>query len=403
MTGEQIIQVPLRAIRPHPRNVEFFDEADTESFARLKASIAEVGMLTPIRVSKDYTIVSGHQRYRACKELGVEMVNVIVDSELEDENDKLMQLIASNFGRIKNDPIKQGKMIAEYEQLCGIAKGRPRGGKNGNNSRISQEELAKELGCDVTTLRNLKRLANLSPEVQEVVRSGQISPTSAVKVLAGLSVDEQIKIINALPQAKDRVTQAEVRDLRNRLCTAESDRDKAQAAAVKADDDAQNLRQQVKSMDSQLVETRTALTEAQQQLSAKPTEVRVEVEVPPADYAALQEAANRASELEVTVKDLQNQLAEAHIAHPTVDDPVPEEAPAPVKPRTPMDTAQAVWEGAKTLLDLLQPLLNADYRDKLPIRTQTSLKERLYDLEDDVHKVMKALRVPQMESPAYRY
>ena len=103
MNDDRIIQVPLHAIHPHPRNTEFFDDADQESFARLKESIAEIGMLTPIRVSKDYTIISGHQRYRACKELGVEFVGVIVDTELDDENEMLMQLIVSNFGRAKND------------------------------------------------------------------------------------------------------------------------------------------------------------------------------------------------------------------------------------------------------------------------------------------------------------
>ena len=159
MNDDRIIQVPLHAIHPHPRNAEFFDDADQESFSRLKESIAEIGMLTPIRVSKNYTIISGHQRYRACKELGVEFVGVIVDAELEDESEMLMQLIVSNFGRAKNDPIKQGKMIEEYEQLCGIAHGGARRGvSTGNNSRLkTQEELAKEFGCDVTTLRNLKR------------------------------------------------------------------------------------------------------------------------------------------------------------------------------------------------------------------------------------------------------
>ena len=50
---EKITTVPMSALHPHPRNAEFFDDADPDSFAKLKDSIAELGLLTPLRVSKD--------------------------------------------------------------------------------------------------------------------------------------------------------------------------------------------------------------------------------------------------------------------------------------------------------------------------------------------------------------
>ena len=40
----------------------------------------------------------------------------------------------------KNNPIKQSKLITEYEKLCGVTQGRQ---KSGNNFRISQEDIAK--------------------------------------------------------------------------------------------------------------------------------------------------------------------------------------------------------------------------------------------------------------------
>ena len=51
-----------RILKVHPRNSEFFDDVDGEEFDRLVESIKEHGVLTPIRVTKDMTIVSGHQR-----------------------------------------------------------------------------------------------------------------------------------------------------------------------------------------------------------------------------------------------------------------------------------------------------------------------------------------------------
>ena len=112
--SRQIMNISPNALKPHPRNEEFFSNAEGEDYQRLKESIQELGVLTPLRVSSDMTIVSGHQRWRAAKELGLESVPVEIDEGLKDEDEKLIQLIAANFGRMKNDPIKQGKWLVEY-------------------------------------------------------------------------------------------------------------------------------------------------------------------------------------------------------------------------------------------------------------------------------------------------
>lgn len=233
---EKITTVPMSALHPHPRNAEFFDDADPDSFAKLKDSIAELGLLTPLRVSKDYTIISGHQRYRACQELGVEYISVIVDDELEDENEKTMQLIASNFGRAKNDPEKQAALIVEYEKLMGVRVGRP---KFGNNSRISemgknQDIIAKEFGVDVTTLRNLKRFGTLPKEVKEAVKEGKFSVTSAVKVVGAMSLDDQLALINSLPEAKAKFTQKELQEKVMEMTRKVQSQQEASAAAQKS-------------------------------------------------------------------------------------------------------------------------------------------------------------------------
>lgn len=198
--SQMVQSLALAALKLHPRNEEFFSNAEGEDFKRLKESIQEQGILTPLRVSSDMVIVSGHQRYRAAKELGMVTVPVIVDETLLDEDEKLAQLIASNFGRMKNDPVKQGRWIKEYERLRGVKVGRP--DKFGNNSRVSQEDIAKELGVDLTTLRNLKRLDTLLPELQEIISEGRINATTGFKLIARLSEEEQQKLLEVLPAAK---------------------------------------------------------------------------------------------------------------------------------------------------------------------------------------------------------
>lgn len=198
----QVINMPLHCLKCHPRNEEFFSNVEGEEFNRLKQSIQELGVLTPLRVSKDMTIISGHQRYRAATELELEDVPVIIDDTLKDEDEKLVQLIAANFGRMKNDPVKQGRWIAEYERLRGVRNGGDRKSVGNNSRLITQEDIAAELGVDTTTLRNLKRLNTILPEFQDIISEGRISGTTGFKLIARLSEEEQHELLEALPEAQ---------------------------------------------------------------------------------------------------------------------------------------------------------------------------------------------------------
>ena len=208
--SRQIMNISPNALKPHPRNEEFFSNAEGEDYQRLKESIHELGVLTPLRVSSDMTIVSGHQRWRAAKELGLESVPVEIDEGLKDEDEKLIQLIAANFGRMKNDPIKQGKWLVEYERLRGVRDGRyGKRSLDGNNFRLKQEDVANELGVTTKTIRNLKNLTTLIPELQDIISEGKITPTTGFTLLSRLSEDEQHQLLEKLPAAQ-KFTQSQI-------------------------------------------------------------------------------------------------------------------------------------------------------------------------------------------------
>ena len=234
----QVINMPLHCLKCHPRNEEFFSNVEGEEFNRLKQSIQELGVLTPLRVSKDMTIISGHQRYRAATELELEDVPVIIDDTLKDEDEKLVQLIAANFGRMKNDPVKQGRWIAEYERLRGVRNGGDRKSVGNNFRLITQEDIAAELGVDTRTLRNLKSLNTILPELQDIISEGRISATTGFKLIARLSEEEQHELLEALPEAKkftSRQVEAYIQQIKgleeaNTALTAERDAAKEEAA-----------------------------------------------------------------------------------------------------------------------------------------------------------------------------
>ena len=208
--SRQIMNISPNALKPHPRNEEFFSNAEGEDYQRLKESIQELGVLTPLRVSSDMTIVSGHQRWRAAKELGLESVPVEIDEGLNDEDEKLIQLIAANFGRMKNDPSKQGKWLVEYERLRGVRDGRyGKRSLDGQFVRLKQEDIADELGVDARTIRRLKNLTTLIPELQDIITEGKITPSTGYLLLSRLSEDEQHQLLEKLPSAQ-KFTQSQI-------------------------------------------------------------------------------------------------------------------------------------------------------------------------------------------------
>ena len=266
---QAITNISVDILKVHPRNTEFFDDISGEEYERFKKSIETDGLLSPLVVAPDMTIISGHQRLKACRELGYKTVPVIIQDSIEDDDDKLRKLIAANFGRLKNDPIKQSKLITEYEKLCGVRQGSA--GKvslDGNNSpRLSQSDIAKQLGVDETTLRNLKRLQTLSPDLQEIISSGQITPTTGFKVLAKLSESEQQQLLSTLPAAQ-KLTQNQVQEYVDQLHERDNIiagyKAKLESKSESNDDKIQTLKLQIQMKDEKL-----SKYEAQKQMLEK--------------------------------------------------------------------------------------------------------------------------------------
>lgn len=196
--AETIVMIDPRVLKDHPRNSEFFDDVQGEEFERLVESIKAHGVLTPVRVTKDMTIISGHQRKKAAIKAECFSVPAIID-ETEDDSEVLMKLIETNFSRMNNNPIKQARWIKEYEELKGIRQGSAGGSQPNNSAGITQKDIAKELGLSCDTLQNLKKLLQLDPTLQQYISDGKISATTGFKLLTKLTPEEQQKLIDKLP------------------------------------------------------------------------------------------------------------------------------------------------------------------------------------------------------------
>lgn len=225
-------QFNIDELKPHPRNNEFFDDISGEKWEELLESIRKRikdnkrGNIEPIIITQDKVIVSGHQRVRAFKELRIPTIEAEIRI-YKSEDDVLLDLLESNIrrrGEIGGSAKKVGKRIKELERLYGIQNGSS--SFQGNQYEVvtnkseapkkTQEQLAAQMGISVDTLQNYKMLADMIPELDELVTTGIVTKTTALAMMRSLSEDEQIELISSMDTTK-KITKNEVQKYINEI------------------------------------------------------------------------------------------------------------------------------------------------------------------------------------------
>lgn len=215
---------------PHKMNNYFFDDIEGEPWTAFLESIETSGIIEPIVVTQNLIIVSGHQRVRAAKKLGIKEVAVEMRN-YDTEDEVLKQLIEANVrqrGITNTNQIKFGRCIEELKRLYGISHGGDRKSeeiKSGNSSFDSNapknlKELAEHVGVSIDQIKLATRMNSLPQEVQQIVEDGKITSSTAVRVLGTLSEDEQIEIAKKIAESnQEKFTSQQVKFYKNRIQT----------------------------------------------------------------------------------------------------------------------------------------------------------------------------------------
>lgn len=277
-------EILVSELKPHPMNDYYFDDMEGQKWKKFLSSITvrmergQNGIIEPIVITQDKIIVSGHQRVRACKELGIE--SVIAEVRIYDNEDEVVQdLIETNIrqrGTIGDDEIKVGRRIKKLEELYGIQNGGDRKSEKirpnivGSDSNIphTQEELAKMMGIDnMESYRQAKKLESLPKEIKDLVESGNISASTASRLIARLSPEEQEQLIQTLP-ATEKLTRKqvqvhidEIRSLKQQLSVKDQE-------LANAHDENEDLHKQLENQEVR-VETRAVIPDDYDTLKAK--------------------------------------------------------------------------------------------------------------------------------------
>jgi ParB-like chromosome segregation protein Spo0J len=109
-----IIEIKVELLKEAEYNPRVMNEQEIE---RLKNSIKKFGIVEPLVVNKDYTIIGGHQRLKALKELEYKEVPCFV-LDLSKEDEKILNIALNKITGSWNDEklIKLIKEISENDE-----------------------------------------------------------------------------------------------------------------------------------------------------------------------------------------------------------------------------------------------------------------------------------------------
>lgn len=154
-----------------------FDEA---ALAELAASIREKGVLQPVVVRRagdaKYELIAGERRLRAAKRAGLVAVPAVVKdvSDLE----SLELALIENIQRRDLNPIEEAH---SYAALVG-------------EFGLTQEDLARRVGRERSTVANMLRLLKLPAEIQRDLAEGKLAMGHARALLALADAASQMQV-----------------------------------------------------------------------------------------------------------------------------------------------------------------------------------------------------------------
>ncbi|MBN2497688.1 MAG: ParB/RepB/Spo0J family partition protein [Deltaproteobacteria bacterium] len=163
-----VFECPVESLTPNEKQPrQSFDEA---KLRELTESVRSQGVIQPLVVRADggrYQIVAGERRWRAARLAGLKTVPVVVKDLGESQMIEIA--LIENIQREDLNPLEEAEA---YRQLV-------------DEYGLTQEQLAKRVGRQRSTVANALRLLKLPEDVQNYLLTGELSMGHA-RALLGL-------------------------------------------------------------------------------------------------------------------------------------------------------------------------------------------------------------------------
>jgi len=171
---EQEADINLIYASPNQPRKQF----NEQKLQELADSIREKGIIQPIIVNKTekgFEIIAGERRFRAAKLLDFKKIPVIIRNL--SKNEAMEVAIIENIQREDLNPIEEAEAYRHLSETYSL----------------TQEDIAKRVGKDRSTVANLIRILKLPEEIRENVSRGTLSLGHARALLAIENPEELIE------------------------------------------------------------------------------------------------------------------------------------------------------------------------------------------------------------------
>jgi ParB family chromosome partitioning protein len=163
-----IRELPVGSIKPNPfQPRREFDETQLEELAN---SIAASGLLQPVvvrpRPGGVHELIAGERRWRAVQRLGWKQIPAVI----KDVDDRALLTLAL-IENLQRDDLSPIDAALGYQRLM-------------DEFKLPQQEVARLVGKDRSTVSNTLRLLRLPPDVQTMIQRKEISEGHGRAVLA---------------------------------------------------------------------------------------------------------------------------------------------------------------------------------------------------------------------------
>lgn len=194
----EIVERPIGELREHPLNPRK-EEESADAITEMRASIAQHGVLQPLLVRADGTVISGHVRLWALQALKQHTVPCI---EIDVDDAKALALvIASNEHITPPDPLLEAEAVDELLHP-----------KDTSRPAWTPQQVADALARPLKWVARRAQLRNLSPKIAERYREGKLFrgwPVAWLERIAILSRSAQEHLVASITKEPWRLNRVQ--------------------------------------------------------------------------------------------------------------------------------------------------------------------------------------------------
>lgn len=158
-TQENLTEIDVQRVKPNPYQPRL--KFNAQALDDLKNSIREKGIIQPITVRRHdsgFELIAGERRLRAAIEAGLKKIPAYI-IKVDTKEEMLELALVENVQRERLNPIEQATAFERLIAEC----------------NLTQDEVAKKIGKDRSTITNTLRLLKLPEDIQVSLEQGNIS------------------------------------------------------------------------------------------------------------------------------------------------------------------------------------------------------------------------------------